>query len=58
MGIDKWQVVQSQIGEIQFNIVKKDDYADKNELNTELLKMGFKTIFHYVDEIPLRRFKF
>jgi phenylacetate-CoA ligase len=55
MGVDKWQVVQSKIGEVQFNIVKKDNYTDKNEneLKAKLLKMGFKTTFHYVDEIPL-----
>jgi phenylacetate-CoA ligase len=53
--IDKWQIIQSKLGEVEIHIIKRNNYTDQDEteLRTEFQTLGFKSTFCYVDDIPL-----
>jgi phenylacetate-CoA ligase len=53
--IDKWQIIQTQWGKIEIDIVRRKDYAasDENEIRSKFYQLGFETTFRYVAEIPL-----
>jgi phenylacetate-CoA ligase len=53
--INKWQIIQSQWGEVEINIVKGNNYtqSDESEIKNKFLELGFKTKFRYVADIPL-----
>jgi phenylacetate-CoA ligase len=53
--IDRWQIVQTQWGEVEINIVKRENYTnlDEDEIRNKFLELGFAIKFRYVTEIPL-----
>jgi len=51
----KWQIKQREYGKVEFLIVKGKSYtnSDEQELRNSFLKIGLKSVFNYVDSIPL-----
>ena len=53
--IDKWQIIQTQWGEVEIDIIKRGNYtnSDENEIRNKFHELGFETKFRYVTDIPL-----